>query len=185
MSPSQRPKLCPSTPKTEIEKQRGDDKEYSRGDIGYGNRVTGANCNENWAFEVRRHRENAQRRIVIRVNTLDRDLGSAVAEIRKVIETNVALPDGYFVVMGGQFEAQQTATRRIVLLSAVSLVGVFLVLYSVYPSLSVVLQILFALPAAFVGGVLALVLTDQTLSVAAMVGFISLSCRSRARRTRR
>jgi HME family heavy-metal exporter len=120
------------------------------------------------------NREDARRRIVIRVNTLDRDVGSAVTEIRQTIGDQVTLPEGYFVVYGGQFEAQQEATERILLLSVVALVGVFLVLYSVFPSVGVVAQILIALPAAFVGGVAALILTDQTLSVASMVGFISL-----------
>ena len=120
------------------------------------------------------NREDARRRIVIRVNTLDRDVGSAVAAIKQTVREEVTLPDGYFVVYGGQFEAQQAATERILLLSAIAMVGVFLVLYSVFPSVGVVLQILIALPAAFVGGVAALVITDQTLSVAGMVGFISL-----------
>lgn len=120
------------------------------------------------------NREDARRRIVVRVNTQGRDLSSAVGVIRKRIDERVQFDDGYFVVLGGQFEAQQTATFRIVLLSAVSMVGVFLVLYSMFPSVSVVLQIFIALPAAFVGGVAALVLTDQSLSVAGMVGFISL-----------
>lgn len=119
-------------------------------------------------------REDARRRIVVRVNTLGRDLGSAVAAIQETIAQDVDLPEGYFVVYGGQFEAQEQATRRILILSLVALIGVFVVLYSAFPSTSVVLQLLIALPAAFVGGVAALVLTGQTLSVASMVGFISL-----------
>jgi len=119
-------------------------------------------------------REDARRRIVVRVNTLDRDLGSTVAEIRRRVNENVSLPEGYFVTYGGQFEAQKAATRRILLLSAVAAVAVFVLLYSTYPSANIVLQILIALPVAFVGGVAAVVLTGQTLSVASMVGFISL-----------
>src|SRR5690606_27252527 len=69
---------------------------------------------------------------------------------------------------------QQTATRHISVLSAVALLIVFLTLYSAYPSSRIVLQILVALPAAFVGGVAALWLTGQTFSVASLVGFISL-----------
>ncbi len=120
------------------------------------------------------NREDSRRRIVVRVNTMGRDLGSAVAAIQQVVSEQVTLPEGYFVIYGGQFEAQQEATKRILILSAVSLIGVFVVLYSVFPSTSIVLQILTALPAAFVGGVVALVITDQTMSVASMVGFISL-----------
>jgi HME family heavy-metal exporter len=75
---------------------------------------------------------------------------------------------------GGQFEAQQTATRRITVLSGVALLVIFLALYAAYPSSRIVLQILVALPAAFVGGVAALWLTGQSFSVASLVGFISL-----------
>jgi Cu/Ag efflux pump CusA len=90
------------------------------------------------------------------------------------VATKVELPEGYFVEFGGQFSAQQEATRVILLLSGVSLVGVFLVLYTLFPSTRIVLQVMSALPAAFVGGVAALWLTGQTFSVASLVGFISL-----------
>ncbi len=86
----------------------------------------------------------------------------------------VALPEGYFVEYGGQFESQQRATPLIVVLAAVSVVGMFVVLLLLFPSVRIVLQILNALPTAFIGGVLALVLTGQTLTVASLVGFISL-----------
>ncbi|MDQ3331598.1 MAG: efflux RND transporter permease subunit, partial [Planctomycetota bacterium] len=119
-------------------------------------------------------RENARRRIVVRVNTLGRDLGGAVAAIRERVAQEVEMPEGYVVSYGGQFEAQQEATQRITLLSALAIAGVGLLLYSSLRSVSVVFQILVALPVAFAGGVAALLLTGQTLSVAAMVGFISL-----------
>ena len=108
------------------------------------------------------------------MNSNGRDLGSAVREIQETIDREVEMPEGYFVVYGGQFEASQAATRQLLLLSAVALVGIVLVLYSSFPSWSVVFQILVALPAAFVGGVFALKLTGQNFSVASMVGFISL-----------
>lgn len=120
------------------------------------------------------NREHVRRRITIRVNTTDRDLGGVVADIQKAVEEKVEFPEGYFVEYGGQFQAQQEASRQILLLSGVSLVGIFLVLYTLFPSVSIVLQIMLALPIAFVGGVIALYLTGQTLTVAGMVGFISL-----------
>jgi HME family heavy-metal exporter len=120
------------------------------------------------------NRENARRRIVIRCNTQDRDLASAVAEIQQRVQDRVHLPPGYFVEYGGQFESQQRATTLIAILAAVSVVGMFVVLLILYPSVRIVLQILNALPTAFVGGVLALVLAGQTLTVASLVGFISL-----------
>ena len=120
------------------------------------------------------NRENARRRIVIRCNTQDRDLASAVLEIQQRVGQRVQLPPGYFVEYGGQFESQQRATQLITVLAGVSVVGMFVVLMLLFPSVRVVLQILNALPTAFIGGVLALVMTGQDLTVASLVGFISL-----------
>jgi CzcA family heavy metal efflux pump len=120
------------------------------------------------------NRDNARRRIVIRCNTQDRDLASAVAEIQQRIQSQITLPEGYFMEYGGQFESQQRATTLILMLAALSVIGMFVVLMILYPSVRVVLQILNALPTAFIGGVLALVVTRQSLTVASLVGFISL-----------
>ncbi len=120
------------------------------------------------------NRENARRRMVIRCNTQDRDLASTVAEIERRVQSQVELPEGYFIEYGGQFESQQRATRTIVVLAGVSVIGMFVVLTILFPSVRVVLQILNALPTAFIGGVLALVITNQSLTVASLVGFISL-----------
>lgn len=123
------------------------------------------------------NRENAKRRIVIRSNALGRDLASVVTDIQArigALQKSREWPPGYFVEYAGQFESQQRATNLISLLAGVSLVGMFVVLYMLYPSPRIVLQILNALPAAFIGGVMALALTGQTLTVASMVGFISL-----------
>jgi HME family heavy-metal exporter len=121
-------------------------------------------------------RENARRRLVIRCNTSGRDLAGAVAAIRQRIDQRVrpTLPEGYFIEYGGQFESQRRATLVIAILAGVAFAGMYLVLYLLYPSNRIVLQILNALPAAFIGGVLALLVTGQTLTVASMVGFISL-----------
>ncbi|MEO8494252.1 MAG: efflux RND transporter permease subunit, partial [Planctomycetota bacterium] len=120
------------------------------------------------------NRENARRRIVIRCNTQDRDLASAVAEIEQRVQSQVVLPEGYFVEYGGQFESQKRATRLILILAGVSVIGMFVVLMVLFPSVRIVLQILNALPTAFIGGVMALVITQQDLTVASLVGFISL-----------
>jgi CzcA family heavy metal efflux pump len=119
-------------------------------------------------------RENVRRRSVIRCNVLGRDLGGAVAEIQDRIRQRVELPEGYSVAYGGQFESQRSATLFIGVLAGVSIVGIFVVLLILLPSVRIVLQILNAIPAAFIGGVLALVLTGQTLTVASLVGFVSL-----------
>jgi HME family heavy-metal exporter len=120
------------------------------------------------------NRENARRRIVIRCNTQGRDLSSAVNEIQQRLDGKLNLPQGYFLEFSGQFESQRKATRTILILSAVSIVGMFIVLMVLLPSVRIVLQILNALPTAFIGGVLALVITGQDLTVASLVGFISL-----------
>lgn len=120
------------------------------------------------------NRENARRRIVIRCNTQNRDLASTVQEIRERINRQVTLAEGYFIEYAGQFESQQRATTLILILAAISVVGMFVVLMILYPSVRIVLQILNALPTAFIGGVLALVITKQSLTVASLVGFISL-----------
>ncbi len=119
-------------------------------------------------------RENVRRRIVIRCNAAGRDLASVVGDIEKVVKADVPMPEGYFVEYGGQFESQKRATRLIAVLAGVSLVGMFFVLYMLFASARIVLQILNAIPTAFIGGVLALVVTNQTLTVASLVGFISL-----------
>jgi Cu/Ag efflux pump CusA len=122
------------------------------------------------------NRENARRRAVIRVNSQGRDLASVVADIKAHIDRDVRpdMPAGYFVEYGGQFESQTRATYLISVLALASFVGMFAVLFKLYPSMRVSLQILNALPAAFIGGVAALVVTQQHLTVASMVGFISL-----------
>jgi HME family heavy-metal exporter len=120
------------------------------------------------------NRENVRRRAVIRCNTQGRDLAGVVADIEQRVKTRVPMPEGYFVEYGGQFEAQRSATVLIAVLALVSVAGVFVVLYLLYPSARISLQILNAVPTAFIGGVIALVLTNQTLTVASLVGFVSL-----------
>jgi CzcA family heavy metal efflux pump len=119
-------------------------------------------------------RENVRRRAVIRCNVLGRDLRGAVTDMQDRIRSRVRLPEGYSVDYGGQFESQRSATLRIGVLAGVSVVGMFVVLLMLQPSVRIVLQILNAIPTAFIGGVLALVLTRQTLTVASLVGFVSL-----------
>jgi Cu/Ag efflux pump CusA len=101
-------------------------------------------------------------------------LGSAVDEIERRVRESVVLPEGYFFTMEGQFRARQQASGRIFWLSLVAFSVILVILYSSYSSFAIALQLLVAVPAAFVGGAFALALTGQTMSVAAMVGFISL-----------
>ena len=120
-------------------------------------------------------REQVRRRIVIQCNTAGRGLVDVVQDIKsRIAPIEKALPSGYFIEYGGQFESQQSASRTILLLSVVSIVGMFLVLYTMFGSANLSLQVMIALPTALIGSVAALYLTGQTLTVAAMVGFISL-----------
>ena len=118
-------------------------------------------------------RERVRRRIVLQCNTAGRGLVDVVEEIKDRL-VKVELPKGYFLEYGGQFESQQTASRVISALFLVSLAGMFLVLYTLFRSANLALQVMVSLPAALIGAVGALMLTDQTLTIASLVGFISL-----------
>ncbi|NLF69841.1 MAG: efflux RND transporter permease subunit [Candidatus Anammoximicrobium sp.] len=121
------------------------------------------------------NREHVRRRIVVQCNTAGRGLVDVVRDIQdRLRPLEASLPTGYFVQYGGQFESQRSATRAIVVLLAVALSGVFLALHTMFRSANLSLQVMIALPAALIGAVAALHLTGQTLTVAALVGFISL-----------
>jgi Cu/Ag efflux pump CusA len=120
-------------------------------------------------------REQVRRRIVVQCDTSGRGLVDVVQDIQKTLQPiEASLPAGYFVEYGGQFQNQQTASRKIMILFAISLIGMFLVLYTMFRNANLAFQVMVALPTAFIGSVAALYLTNQTLSIAAMIGFISL-----------
>jgi len=120
------------------------------------------------------NRENVQRRIIIQANVADRDLGSVINDVREVIGNNVQLPQGYFVQYGGQFEAQEKASRLITLLSIVAIGGIFLLLYIALKSARSAALVMANLPLALIGGVVMVFLAGGTLSIASLVGFITL-----------
>jgi len=120
-------------------------------------------------------REDVQRRVVVSANVQERDLVGAVEEARARVADRVSLPPGAFVEWGGQFESQQSATRLIGLLSLFSLAAMVLVLYVHFRSMRIVAQVLLNVPLALVGSVFALWLSGEPLSVAALVGFITLT----------
>lgn len=119
-------------------------------------------------------RDNGKRRIVISANASGRALSDVVADIRNVVADS-RLPEGYFITLGGQFQAQEEASRLISLLSVVSVVLMFVVLYSRYKSAVLSALIMVNIPLALVGAVLGLWLSGQPLSVAALIGFITLA----------
>ena len=119
-------------------------------------------------------RDDGKRRIVISANAQGRALSEIVEDIRKVVGDS-KLPEGYFITLGGQFQAQEEASRLVGLLSIVSLVLMFVVLFSRYKSVVLSVLIMANIPLALVGAVLGLWLSGQPLSVAALVGFITLA----------
>lgn len=120
------------------------------------------------------NRENVQRRIIIQANVANRDLGSVIDEIRQKIGHDVALPEGYFVQYGGQFEAQEEAARKISIMSVVTIAGIFLLLYLALGSMRLGLLVMANLPLALIGGVIMVFVSGGTLSIASLIGFITL-----------
>jgi Cu/Ag efflux pump CusA len=119
-------------------------------------------------------RENVQRRIVVSCNVAGRDLGSVVRDIQNAVAGQVAMPAGYRVEYGGQFESQQSATRRLLILGAAAIAGVFMMLVLAFGRARDALLIMVNLPLALIGGVAGVFLAGGVLSVASMIGFITL-----------
>ncbi len=119
-------------------------------------------------------RENGRRRIVVYANTDGSDMGRVVTDIRSVIG-GTSLPDGAFISLEGQFQAQEQAMNLIIGLSVVSLALIFLVLFSRYRSVVLAAIIMANIPLALIGSVVAMWLGGISLSVASMVGFITLA----------
>ncbi|MFV1985975.1 MAG: efflux RND transporter permease subunit [Gemmatimonadota bacterium] len=119
-------------------------------------------------------RENNQRFITIQLNARGRDIGSLVREADAAIAANVNLPPGYLVTFGGQFELAQAANKRLKIVVPITLVLIFGMLFASFGSLREALLILLNIPLALVGGLVALLITGQSLSVPSSVGFIAL-----------
>lgn len=119
-------------------------------------------------------RDDVQRRVVVQANVQGRDMGSVVADIRAAIAEQVDLPTGYSVDIGGQFENQQRAQKRLSLVVPLSLALIALLLYFAFASVGQAMLILVNVPLAVIGGVFSLWLSGQYLSVPSSVGFITL-----------
>lgn len=120
------------------------------------------------------NREDMQRRIVVSANSHGRDLGSLISEIRSKIDKQIKLPTGYFITYGGQFESQQKASRLLLLLGTLSLLGIFFVLYVHFKSVILSLQVMLNVPLALIGSIIAIFITERELSVATLIAFITL-----------
>lgn len=120
------------------------------------------------------NRENVSRRIVISANVDGRDLRGVVEDISKEVEEKIDLPTGYFVNYGGQFESEQAASRTLALVSIISIIIIFILLYGQYHSGIKAGIIMLNMPLALIGGVLILRLTSGEMNIPAIIGFISL-----------
>jgi heavy metal efflux system protein len=119
-------------------------------------------------------REEGQRRIVVMSNVRGRDLGSFVDEVRSRIDKDIALPPGYFIEYGGQFENQQRATQRLLIVVPVVIAVIFVLLYLTFGAIKPALLVVGNVPFAIVGGIAALWIRGMNLNLSASVGFIAL-----------
>lgn len=120
------------------------------------------------------NRENVERRLLVSANVEDRDLRSTVDEIRRRVEENVDLPQGYHVAYGGQFESEQAASRTLMWTSLGALLIIFMLLYGEFKSVAQSLVILVNMPLALIGGIFMLALCGDEVNIPAIIGFISL-----------
>ena len=120
------------------------------------------------------NRENVQRKIVVSANVSGRDLRGVVNEIRERVDAGIALPEGYHIEYGGQFESEEAASRTLLLTSLMSLLVIFMLLYHEFKNVKESGIILLNLPLALIGGVLILWITSGEISIPAIIGFISL-----------
>lgn len=119
-------------------------------------------------------RDDVQRRVVIQANVEGRDMGSVVKELDDRIAREVKLPPGYSVVFGGQFENQKRAQQKLMIVVPLSLAMIFLLLYFAFSSVGQALLIMVNVPLSLIGGIVALFITGQYLSVPGSIGFIAL-----------
>lgn len=120
------------------------------------------------------NRENVQRKIVVSCNVSGRDLRSTVNDIKARISSDVQLPEGYHVEYGGQFESEESASRILMLISCISIMLIYLLLFGQFKSTHQAAVVLINLPLALIGGVFAIAVTGGVVSIPSIIGFISL-----------
>ncbi|MBX7210162.1 MAG: CusA/CzcA family heavy metal efflux RND transporter [Verrucomicrobiaceae bacterium] len=121
------------------------------------------------------NRENSQRRFVLSIKPTVRDVGVLVAQMQKTVSEKVKLPEGYFVTYEGEFQAQQDATRRIIILSAVIFVIIAFLLYGYFRTMFFATQVICDIPLALVGGLVFTYFKLGNISIATLVGFIAVA----------
>jgi CzcA family heavy metal efflux pump len=118
--------------------------------------------------------ESTSRYVVVQANVSGADLGSVINGIRAQVSKSIRLPAGYYIVYGGQFEAQEKATQRLLFLTLLSVIGIFLLLLAAFKSSSAAILVLMNLPLALIGGIWAIVLSGGIMSIGSILGFITL-----------
>lgn len=119
-------------------------------------------------------RENVQRKLVVSANVSDRDVGSVVDEIKQKVGDKIQLPEGYRIEYGGQFESARRASRTLAMACILSILVIFLLLYSEFRNLTLSAIILINLPLALIGGVYAVWISSGVVSIPSIIGFITL-----------
>jgi len=120
------------------------------------------------------NKENVQRKVVVSANVSGRDLRGAVTDIQKRINDGIALPEGYRIEYGGQFESEEKASRMLLTTSILAIVVIFILLYFEFRDLKLSAIVLINLPLALIGGVFIVYWTSGIVSIASTIGFISL-----------
>ncbi|SDJ51076.1 efflux RND transporter permease subunit [Microbulbifer yueqingensis] len=119
-------------------------------------------------------RENVQRKLVVMANVAGRDLISVVEDIRTALGDSITLPTGYHIEYGGQFQSAEAAATRLLFLGALVIVGIFLLLVAAFGNTREAWLVMLNLPLALIGGVVGVWLTDGIVTIAAVIGFITL-----------
>lgn len=119
-------------------------------------------------------RENSQRRFALAIKPTVRDVSTLVKQLQEQVTAQVKLPEGYFITFEGEFQAQQEATQRILILSSIIFVAIFLMLFTYFKSASLALQVLVNIPLALMGGLAFTYLKLNNISIATLVGFIAV-----------
>ena len=120
------------------------------------------------------NRENVSRLIVVSANVANRDLGSVVGDIQAQIQQKVQLPNGYFIQYGGQFESEQRATNNLFWYSILAAIIIAVLMFFSVKSLPAAISIMVNLPLALVGGIVSIAITSKVISIASLIGFITL-----------
>ncbi len=120
------------------------------------------------------NRENVKRRIVISVNSAGRDVGSVVNDIKERINETIVLPENYHIEYGGQFESAESAAKRLIAASIIAILVIFLILYQEFKNSSLAVIVLLNLPLAIIGGIFAIKLSSNVVSIPSIIGFITL-----------